>query len=112
MKLVSKSGTVLVQTLILSFTLWAALGMASGAEWKVETVDQSGSGRFSSMKIDANGNVHVVYVPETDMHPLKYSYWDHKLDKWFTMTIANYASFCTLALDSNQRPHISYATHG
>ena len=112
MKLASKSGTAFVNALALAVALWAASGVSAGAEWKVETVDQSGAGRFTSMKIDTNGNVHVVYVPEADMHPLKYAYWDHTLDKWFTMTIANYASFCTLALDSNQRPHVSYATHG
>jgi len=84
----------------------------SAAEWKIETVDQSGSGRFTSMKIDKNGNVHVAYIPEVEPHPLKYAFWDHTIDRWFTMTIANYASFCTLTLDSKQRPQISYATHG
>jgi hypothetical protein len=82
------------------------------AEWKMEIVDQTGSGRFTSMKIDKNGNVHVAYVPEAEQHPLRYAFWDHTTGRWFTMTVAKYASFCTLALDSKQRPHISYATHG
>lgn len=112
MKLASKSRKAFVNALTLSAALWAAMGVSAGAQWRVETVDQSGSGRFTSMKVDKNGNVHVVYIPESDTHPLKYAYWDHKLDRWFTMSVANYASYCTLALDSNQRPHVSYATHG
>jgi hypothetical protein len=103
-------------TCVLAISTWVvfSLGLSAGAdaEWKIETVDQSGSGRFASMQIDTAGNVHVAYVAEEDRHPLKYAYWDHTISKWFTMTIAQYASFCTLALDSKQRPHISYADHG
>ena len=79
---------------------------------KVEVVDQSGSARFTSMKIDANGNVHVAYIPEGDGPPLKYAFWDHRLQNWFTMTVAKYASFCALTLDSKQRPHISFTDPG
>jgi hypothetical protein len=86
--------------------------IAVAGEWTVETVDQSGSGRFASMKIDRKGNVHIAYIPEEERHPLKYAFWDHALQRWFTMQIAQYASFCSLTLDSNQRPHISYADHG
>jgi hypothetical protein len=82
------------------------------ADWKVDTIDQSGPGKFTSMKVDAQGNVHVVFVVEGDGHPLKYSYWDHTLDKWFTMQLAANASFCTLTLDSKQRPRISYSDQG
>jgi hypothetical protein len=84
----------------------------SAAEWKIETVDQTGSGRFTSMKIDKSGNVHVAYIPDGDPHPLRYAFWDHTVNRWFTMTIAQNASFCTLVLDSKQRPHISYANFG
>jgi hypothetical protein len=87
-------------------------GLLDAAEWKVEVVDQSGSGRFTSLKIDTSGNAHLAYVPDIDGHPLKYAFWDHKLDRWFTMTIAINASFCTLVLDSQQRPHISFADQG
>jgi hypothetical protein len=75
-------------------------------------VDESGPGHFTSMKIDAQGNVHLAYVLEQDGHQLKYAFWDHVLDKWFIMPLAGGASFCTLTLDSKQHPHISYADHG
>jgi hypothetical protein len=108
----SKSLRVFANSLMLSAAVVLTADLSAGAEWKVETVDQSGPGHFASMKIDLKGNVHVAYVTEQDGHPLKYSYWDHALDKWFTMTLAPNASFCTLVLDSKQRPRISYADFG
>jgi hypothetical protein len=87
-------------------------GMTVAAEWKIETVDPSGSGHFTSMKIDVDGNVHVAYIPESEGNPLKYAFWDHRLEKWFTMTVSKAASFCALTLDSKQRPHISYTERG
>ena len=91
--------------------LAAALSL-SAAEWRVDTVDSAGAGMYSSMKADTAGNLHLAYIPEIDGHPLMYGFWDHKLQKWFTMRVAGVASFCTLALDSKQHPHISYADHG
>jgi hypothetical protein len=102
---------VLVRILALSAVISFAAAL-SAAEWKIETVDQSGSGRFTSMKVDKAGNVHVAYIPEAEGRPLKYAFWDHTLDRWFTMKIASSASFCSLVLDSKQRPHISYADDG
>ena len=106
-------------------TIWKSRGLVIGAfavtlipavlhaaDWYIDTVDAVGAGRYTSMKIDKSGNVHVAYIPETDRHPLKYAYWDHSIKKWFTMNVAEIASFCTLTLDSQQRPHISYADHG
>src|SRR4051794_4784045 len=106
-----KSPEILRAILLLAFL--AATGQwAAGAEWRIDTVDDSGAGRFASMKIDSKGNVHVAYIPEQSEHPLKYAYWDHILDRWFTMPVAKYASFCTLAVDSKQRPHISFVDQG
>jgi hypothetical protein len=112
MRPMSKNLRVLAKSLALWATLGLPVGLSAGSEWKVETVDQSGPGRYTSMKIDPKGNVHVAYIPEVEGHPLKYAYWDHALDRWFSMTVAQNASFCTLVLDSKQRPHISYADHG
>jgi len=112
MRPTSKSRRARISKIALSFAIVFSAGLSFGAEWKIETVDQIGAGRYTSMKIDTSGNVHVVYIPEADPHPLRYAYWDHKVDKWFTMTIAQSASFCTMVLDSKQRPHISYATFG
>jgi hypothetical protein len=91
----------------------ASAGLLSAAEWTIEPIDRSGVGRYSSMKIDSSGNVHVAYVVDDgNRFPLKYGFWDHALKRWFVMNVADGASFCSLALDSKQRPHISYADPG
>ena len=88
-------------------------GTAAAGEWQIERLDQTGVGKFSSMKIDNNGNAHVIYVIEDgERNPVKYGFWDHKLKHWFVMTIAQYGSFCSLSLDSQQRPHIAYVDAG
>jgi len=88
-------------------------GSAGAASWQVEVVDGTGPGKYSSLKIDKDGNAHVAYVIEDrDRYPLKYGFWDHALKRWFIMKVAEGASFCSLALDSKQQPHISYADFG
>src|SRR6266478_2910373 len=43
-------------------------------KWQVETVDTSGPGNFTSLKVDKNGNVHVTYViDDGNVYPLKYA---------------------------------------
>lgn len=86
---------------------------AADAVWQIENVDTSGLAEYTSLKIDASGNVHVVYSPNSNgSHPLKYAFRDHVRKRWFVMTVDNAASFCSLALDSKGRPHISYADPG
>lgn len=85
---------------------------SSAPQWRIEMLDNSEAGKFSSLKIDKNGNAHVVYITEDYRHTLKYGFWDHALARWFTMTIADQASFCSMVLDSKQRPHVSYADFG
>jgi hypothetical protein len=84
---------------------------ATDPAWTVDTVYQAGTGKFTSLKADKGGSVHVASVAE-DGHLLKYSFWDHSLKRWFTMTVDQDASFCSIALDSKQHPHISYADFG
>jgi len=93
-------------------SLFSPAAHAAGS-WQIEHVDRSSApGRFSSLKIDSAGNVHVAYVIDDDGHALKYAFWDQFARRWFTMTVAGGASYCDLALDSKQRPHISYADFG
>jgi hypothetical protein len=88
-------------------------GTAAAADWQIESVDQAGVGKFSSMRIDKDGNVHVVWVADDgDRDPVKYGFWDHRLKRWFVMTIAMGGSVCSLTLDSQQRPHVSFADMG
>ncbi len=84
----------------------------SAADWKIEAVDSNATGRYSSLRIDKDGNAHVAYILDDLGHVLRYALWDHLQHKWFTMTVDDSASFCSLTLDSKQRPHISYADFG
>lgn len=98
---------------VLVFGLTTCLvGTSQAATWKIETLDQSGVGKFSSLKVDKTGNVHVAYVVDDGKDSLKYAFWDHVLGRWFIMTVAERASFSSLVLDSKQHPHISYADSG
>jgi hypothetical protein len=87
-------------------------GTTSAASWQVRAIDTAAVGQFSSLKIDAEGNAHVAYVLDTDDHLLRYGFWDHVADRWFTMTVAKGAQFSCLVLDSKQHPHISYVDFG
>lgn len=92
--------------------IMATASATAAGEWQIETVDQTGSGKFSSMRIDKAGNLHVVYVVEDGDNSVKYGFWDRQLKRWFLMTIAKHGSFCSLTLDSEQHPHISYVDSG
>jgi hypothetical protein len=85
---------------------------ACAATWQIDTVDVSGPAKFSSLKIDAQGNAHLAYVVDDGNNSLKYAFWDHRLNRWFVLPIATRASFCSLALDSLQHPQISWADSG
>ena len=88
-------------------------GRTQAAGWKVEVVDPAGTGAFTSLKFDRFGNGHLAYIVQDRNHyPLKYAFWDRALKRWFVMGVANSASYCSLAVDSQGRPHISYADFG
>jgi hypothetical protein len=87
-------------------------GPLVAADWNIESVDTTGVGRYSSLQIDKDGNAHLIYVIEEAGNQLRYGFWDHLRKKWFTMAVDVNASFSSLALDSKQRPHISYADFG
>ena len=81
--------------------------------WQIDAVDTDGPGKYSSMKVDTVGNVHVVYVVDDgNRYPLKYAIWTASAKRWFKMTIAQSVGACALTLDSKQRPHISYTDYG
>src|SRR5262245_32958467 len=90
-----------------------AAGFVGAQGWHIDVVDPTGIGRFSSLKIDKDGNAHVAYViDDGNKFPLRYGFWDHTVRRWFLMNVAEGASFCALVLDSKQRPHISWADNG
>jgi hypothetical protein len=96
----------------LGFSVVLAATLHAGT-WQIETVDQTGTAKYSSLKIDKHGNAHVAYViDDGNRNPLKYGFWDRSLNRWFVMTVDQGVGICDLALDSKQRPHISYADFG
>jgi hypothetical protein len=102
--------TIFLRT-VLAVGLLCCSGKKLSAEtWKLESVDAIGTpARYTSMKIDSFGNVHVAYVLDDGNHyPLRYAMWDHSLKRWFEMTVDQNAGSCSLTLDSTQHPHLSY----
>jgi hypothetical protein len=91
----------------LCFWGFCVLTAMHAAEWHIETVPDITGGKFSSLKLDRYGNAHVVHMEGFD-NMLRYSFWDRNLNKWFSTDLARASGFCSLALDSKQRPHISY----
>ncbi len=101
-----KSGTLFVAALL----LWFPVREVRAADWQIQSVEPPGvTVKYTSMKIDSFGNVHVAYAIDDGNHyPLRYALWDHALKRWFTMTVDENIGTCSLALDSEQHPHISY----
>jgi hypothetical protein len=105
-----RSGRPIARTSQASLLLAVAICFGArlpAADWRIEGVDPGGGGKFSSLKIDNEGNAHVAYYDETQ-HELKYAFRDRKLGKWFTTKLDASSGFCSLALDSKDHPHISY----
>jgi hypothetical protein len=76
-----------------------------GSTWSIQTIDSViASAWGSSIAIDSMGDVHISY---TD-HSLKYAKWNGMT--WNIQTIdSNFVDYPTsIALDSNDYPHISY----
>lgn len=114
MRSASKMGRFVVRIARLIVGLVVLFATVSfGAEWQIEVLDAGPPGEFSTLKEDANGNLHLAYVLDDGLHnTLKYGFWDRTLKQWFLMPVAAGASFCSLVLDSKQHPHISYADSG
>ncbi|MCP4228706.1 MAG: hypothetical protein GY771_00975, partial [bacterium] len=86
----------------------------SKSTWFVYSVDTDGNvGRFTSIAIDSNGNPHISYNDYTNSD-LKYAYRSGR--NWNITTVdtgdptyqAYTGHYTSIALDSNDRPHISY----
>lgn len=73
--------------------------------WTVEAVDPSGA--FSALAVDTDGNVHAGYL-SPDGGGTKYGFRDRNTGRWDTMLIDKNNGYVSLALDSEQRPHLCY----
>lgn len=90
--------------------VWFSAGIVSAGDWTSASVDALGTPvKYTSLKIDGLGNVHVAYVlDDGNRYPLRYAFWDHSLRHWFAMTVDQNVGSCSLTLDSQRHPHISY----
>jgi hypothetical protein len=84
---------------------------AAAAKWEVGTVEPLQGGQYSSIRVDRYGNAHVsTFSPNT--HSLWYGFWDSGAKRWFGTQVDGCSGWTSLALDSQQRPHISYLEWG
>jgi hypothetical protein len=77
------------------------------ASWTVSEVGSGVLGKYSSLQIDQYANAHVSYFDEAQ-GLLMYGFWDRNLGKWFNTPLDRSSGFCSMVLDTDQRPHISY----
>lgn len=89
-----------------------------GAGWHMEVVDaQTSIGGRSSLTLDANGQPHVAFCADGDMEwdkPLKYAYRDGSGWHVEIVVAPNWGegNHCSLALDANGHPHLSFRGSG
>jgi hypothetical protein len=85
----------------------------NGRSWVIKVVDNEyGAGGFTSLALDSQDRPHISYRvdkewPNPDI--LRYAYYDGY--KWHIINVDSYeycSVFTSLALDSNEYPHISY----
>jgi len=97
---------------VVAFLWWhlgllAAPAAAQEWTWSTETVDTSG--RFTSMAIDKQDNVHMSYS-DGNSRILKYAFRSSATSRWFTMALdSGLSEFSThITLDAADNPHICY----
>jgi len=72
--------------------------------WRTEDVDVQG--KFTSLTTDRESNVHLSY---SDGHAIKYAFRPTGPNsKWFNMIIDGGDTYTSIAVDSQNHPHICY----
>lgn len=97
--------------LVLNFAMLIALllpklSRADGIAWTFTTETVDASARFTSLAVDAQGNVHLAYTNGGDR--VNYAFRDARTSKWFNSELDSRASFTSLTLDSQGNPRICY----
>jgi PKD repeat protein len=87
----------------------------TGSDWIIEPVDTPGEvGEYSSIALDSYDHPHISYYDRTHK-ALKYAKWT-LAEAWFIYTVdspvsgENIGKFSSIAVDSNDWPHISYTS--
>lgn len=76
-------------------------------EWKTETVDSEG--RFTSLAVDDQGNLHISYASG---QRVKYGFRPAGSSRWFTMEVDKGDHATRLTLDREGNPHLCYSSYG
>ena len=97
--------------LVLNFAMLMALLLpkwtwADGIAWTFTTETVDTSTRFTSLAVNAQGNVHLAYTNSGDR--VNYAFRDARTSKWFNTELDSRASFTSLTLDSQGNPRICY----
>ena len=79
-----------------------------GRTWRTEVVDSGDVGWYSSMKIDSLGHIHISYHADKPEPSLKYAFFDGTTWSSDTIEVGGYST--SVAVDENNRPHISHIT--
>jgi len=78
------------------------------ADWHTETIDASGTGKYSSIATDASDYPHISYT-EHLTKDLRYARWDGTAWQIETAEATDDAGrYTSITLDSNDYPHFSY----
>jgi hypothetical protein len=80
--------------------------------WQTQVVDDTGLISFTSLALDQNYYPHVAYK-NTSLDQLMMAHWNGS--SWQTETVdptPNAGFYCSLELDSEDRPHIAYMIGG
>lgn len=82
------------------------------SKWNIEVVDNGSGhdvGKYSSLAIDQQGNLHVGYYDET-RGALWYAFRPSNEKRWFKMMVqpTGVGAYSSLAVDAQGLPHFSY----
>ena len=85
----------------------------TGSDWEIEILDSEGSaGMYTSIDLDSDDYPHISYAISTlpyGIYNLRYARFDGS--EWHIETVdtaGDVGYYTSIALDSNDRPHISY----
>jgi hypothetical protein len=100
--------TIFVLFILATFAPYTLAQTQTAWKWTIENVDTSA--RFTSLAVDAEGNVHLAYAFGNDGYDLKYAFRAVGSGKWFNMELEKESSsYATnIAVDRNGNPHICF----
>lgn len=107
-------GKIISRTVLLLSTgvvLAAPCALSAQSQWRVEVIDGGPGknvGKFTSLAIDKDGNLHVGYYDET-RQALRYGFRSGAGGKWYTMEVDASGGYESLAVDAQGQPHFAYA---